>query len=542
MQENVIYTLKGLLTDVSVSIQQNAAIAVGKLASHSVEIAELLDKEDVLRTLIYVNIERPHRYLKRATLNSLRSIVKHNAALARSVVEMGGLEFIVGCMEEFDASLKEAAAFVLGYIARQDSALALAVVGSGCVPLLVMGLQEPEVNVRVVCASAIADIAKHSEDVAQSVLDAGAVSHLVRATSNLDPRLKRQALYALASLAKHSLYMAETVMEAEVFPLVLEHAGHTDEYIRKAACSLVKEIVKHSSDLAQMVVEAGGLGVLINSVIRNKGENRLPAILAVGFIAGHTPALGLSVIYSKGVDALSLALDEELYNHVGAAAAWALGHIGRHSVEHAKAITSEGLLLKILELFISPGSTEEMKDKAKQALKMILLRTDDLESIQPLLEVAPLKILKYIIAQYSKILPNNPGARRAFVSSGGLRKVQELLASDPTAEDALMREHVMLINACFPPDVINYFSPDYPQTLLDRVEQFRPTLNVDPSMWTDRLFSDTKIPSEIKDEIMALQNAPQIDETPVGLGGGDAGADGDGVKKTGSKKVLKKKK
>lgn len=63
------------------------------------------------------------------------------------------------------------------------------------------------------------------------------------------------------------------------------------------------------------------------------------------------------------------------------------------------------------------------------------------------------------------------------------------------------------INACFPPDIINYFSPDYPQTLLDRVEQFKPKLNIDPSMWTDRLFSDTKIPSEIKEEIMSLQKA-----------------------------------
>lgn len=43
-----------------------------------------------------------------------------------------------------------------------------------------------------------------------------------------------------------------------------------------------------------------------------------------------------------------------------------------------------------------------------------------------------------------QILPNNPAARRAFVSSGGLRKVQELIASDATAEDALLREHVML--------------------------------------------------------------------------------------------------
>ncbi|CAL8147790.1 unnamed protein product [Orchesella dallaii] len=116
-------------------------------------------------------------------------------------------------------------------------------------------------------------------------------------------------------------------------------------------------------------------------------------------------------------------------------------------------------------------------------------------------------------ALYQKILPNNPAARRAFVSSGGLRKVQELIASDATAEDALLREHVMLINACFPPDIINYFSPDYPQTLLDRVEQFKPTLNIDPGLWTDRLFSDTKIPSEIKEEILALQKAMQLEET-----------------------------
>lgn len=65
--------------------------------------------------------------------------------------------------------------------------------------------------------------------------------------------------------------------------------------------------------------------MLVNSIVRNKGENRLPAILALGYIAGHDPALSFSVIYSKGVDGLALALDEEADNAVGAAAAWSLG-------------------------------------------------------------------------------------------------------------------------------------------------------------------------------------------------------------------------
>jgi len=51
--------------------------------------------------------------------------------------------------------------------------------------------------------------------------------------------------------------------------------------------------------LAQLVVEAGGLGVLVNAVLRNRGEAKLPGIMTLGFIAGHSPSLALSVVYSK---------------------------------------------------------------------------------------------------------------------------------------------------------------------------------------------------------------------------------------------------
>lgn len=70
--------------------------------------------------------------------------------------------------------------------------------------------------------------------------------------------------------------------------------------------------------------------MIVNSIVRNKGENRLPAILALGFIAGHSSALSFSVIYSRGVDALALALDEETKGPVGATAAWSLGYINKY--------------------------------------------------------------------------------------------------------------------------------------------------------------------------------------------------------------------
>lgn len=48
--------------------------------------------------------------------------------------------------------------------------------------------------------------------------------------------------------------------------------------------------------------------------------------------------------------------------------------------------------------------------------------------------------MKFIL----QILPNNPAARRTFVASGGLRKVQELIANEATSDDAILREHVTL--------------------------------------------------------------------------------------------------
>jgi hypothetical protein len=60
MNENVLELLQGLLGDVSITIQQNAALAVGRLASHSPGIAEMIVRNNVLRKLIFVELERPN--------------------------------------------------------------------------------------------------------------------------------------------------------------------------------------------------------------------------------------------------------------------------------------------------------------------------------------------------------------------------------------------------------------------------------------------------------------------------------------------------
>ena len=63
----------------------------------------------------------------------MRAVAKHSATLAHAVVDSGALEALVICLEEFDPSVKEAAAWALGYIAGHTGELAQAVVDAGIV-------------------------------------------------------------------------------------------------------------------------------------------------------------------------------------------------------------------------------------------------------------------------------------------------------------------------------------------------------------------------------------------------------------------------
>ena len=51
------------------------------------------------------------------------------------------MDALVICLDEFDPSVKEAAAWALGYIARHNTELAQAVVDAGAVPLLILCVQ-----------------------------------------------------------------------------------------------------------------------------------------------------------------------------------------------------------------------------------------------------------------------------------------------------------------------------------------------------------------------------------------------------------------
>ena len=166
---------------------------------------------------------------------------------------------------------------------------------------------------------------------------------------------------------------------------------------------------------------------------------------------------------------------------------------------------------------MSCESSEDLQTKSKTALKKILEKCVYLPALEPLLHDAPSNILQHVVAQYrrvsiieptlgsiivlhvrsryvltiwnrlnSKVLPNDPAARRLFVTSGGLKKVQEI----KTEPDSALAEYIREINTCFPEgrtqftrnrvqshfsEIVRYYSPGYSEQLLQRVESYKPS-------------------------------------------------------------------
>jgi hypothetical protein len=151
------------------------------------------------------------------------------------------------------------------------------------------------------------------------------------------------------------------------------------------------------------------------------------------------------------------------------------------------------------------SKTTWSKTKSKRALKAILAKCTHLQALQPLLRDSPVKVQKYVLRQFAQLLPHDVEARRAFVQvsfypflfplffvfflfspqvpsviltfsilllqSGGLQFLQEL---NETVGGKLT-EFIVQINNCYPPEVVEYYSPHYSKTLLQKIDEYQPS-------------------------------------------------------------------
>merc|ERR1711898_55614 len=125
----------------------------------------------------------------------------------------------------------------------------------------------------------------------------------------------------------------------------------------------------------------------------------------------------------------------------------------------------------LVKIAADEASSHDLKNKSSKALKNILQKCVHLPALEALLSDAPPDTLQHVVAQFAKVLPNDPKARKLFVTSGGLKKVQEIETEPGTP----LEEHIRGINYCFPEEIVRYYSPGYSEALLQRVETFKPS-------------------------------------------------------------------
>ena len=122
---NVMSLLVPLLSDPVTSIKQSAALAIGRLAKHSKELAKVVvdDNGKIIQQLLE-SYESHNNFYKKATCFVISSVARHSKELAKKVADNQAIKFLVNCLYEYDPTVKEAAVWALGYIAQHSEELA----------------------------------------------------------------------------------------------------------------------------------------------------------------------------------------------------------------------------------------------------------------------------------------------------------------------------------------------------------------------------------------------------------------------------------
>jgi 3-methyladenine DNA glycosylase AlkD len=448
---------------------QNAAVAIGRLANHSEDLANSVISNDIIPQLVS-NLSSENKYYKKAAASALRGVARHTATHAEYIITSKGMSGIIACMESPDNSVRESAVSALGFIVRHTEEYAKAAVDAGVLAIILNCMKSGDMSVKRSAALCLSEIAKHSESLASSIVDLGFVPLLVQEIDTpSDIGLRKNALSCLGNMCKHSPDIGASVMRAGLFPRIVPLLRDPHEHVRKNACILLRDISKHSLELSREIMGAGGVGGLLEYLKMSSGVSKVSAIVCFGYMASFSETLAKGLIVSEVLPVLTVDLLGSSDDCVLSAVAWTIGQIGRHSSEHSRSVTDQsGCMKRLVELYMDQSNSEDLKAKAKASFKVIVSQCTIMSVLEPLLAGSPLKIQKALLRQFSKVLPADIPARKSFVHSGCLKLMQEIQAEPGTK----IRQFIADINALFPPEIVNFYSPQYPEVLMKKLEEY----------------------------------------------------------------------
>jgi len=409
---------------------------------------------------------------------------------ASAIVASGALLPLSQLLHVHDHDVKEAATRCLAALAasgpERAERLVLGPAGGD-------GSREAESLLEALCVNAAAENAPltlrvaiarffeaacaHGEAIVQRVVETDAPATMARlarvatgrglAAGDATVRARASAFACLAQMAKHADDLAAVVADTGVIrdataglmevgdeggAARTEASEASAEATREAAAALLREVASKTPELAERVAMDGGVAALVRCLELERGRKR--AILAtqtLGYVADFKPSLAAAATATDGgrclVDALEVSADSD----ASIAAAWALGCVARHGKESAAPLAKCGAIKALMDCYASVEARDvpALRERAKAALKHIVKNCGSLRLLDPLVAPeTPGVILRHVLAEFADKLRGDVELRRAFVTSGGLMRLQAVLkANDARAAKAAKAREARTLGA-----------------------------------------------------------------------------------------------
>lgn len=448
---NVMSLLVPLLSDPVTSIKESAALAIGRLAKHSKELAKIVVDDGKILFQLLDSYDSHNVFYKKATCFVISSIARHSRELAKKVAEAQAIKFLVNCLYEYESSVKEAAVWALGYIAYHTEDLAKMIVNENkAIDYLICCLQEPETDIKRNTVHTISQIAKHSTELTEMIITKNNLDYIIYFLKDKDILLRNKICICLANMARNSNVVAKIISEQQL-STISECLRNPDTTIQKSAITLLNEVANKNQEFALQIHDKIGSVPITNFLKANPGQGNLYSFPLISTLCSVKEEITREYI-KPGCD-LILSLKKALENdaflvnrnktekeiliemEIKSLACRVIESITKHDTststspyEHSVAdkISEEGIPNVLLFLHALSNSETVLKKSCKLALESIISKIKVLSNLDSLIALYP-RLPEYISSSSYNSQRQRVIKKNTFEGIGDIKDLEDLL-------------------------------------------------------------------------------------------------------------------
>lgn len=485
---------------------QVAALAAMRTLTQDTEATgEEIAEPDALKKIV-ASLTHGKTAVAVAGCAALQALAEKRPEYAAAMITEGALPPLRLLMASFDPDAKEAAARCLTAVAQAGEPHARSALDDGdgdLLELVTAASADPDASfsLRLACARFFDACCDHGASMARRVVlssDAAACAARLARDASMpgNPKSARAAravaFASLTRMAQNGEDMAAMVAETgAVMDAVAAVTDESDASARECAAAMLREIACKTADLAEKVAADGGIAGLVQCLAYDRGDKRsMFAAQTLGYVADFKPSLAMAVV---GVDrgrCLVEALDHAPDADSATAAAWAIGCVARHGREGAAQLAKAGALKSLTDAYAAAmhaggggAMNEALADRCKASVKSVIKNSGALGLLEGMVnERTPPGILRHVLAEFAAKLMDDVKAKRSFVTSGALMRLQAVIKkhdsavaeaaaaleacklsgeeppppTEPLLDERAVRD-AKRINGVFPADVVSYY-------------------------------------------------------------------------------------